>query len=142
MSIKEKEYAIKFRITDEQQERLEQIMKMTGKTFKQLIVEHIIEDDPKENQTIKTLKKMLDLEETYFDQFWKVDLTEENKLNIHFWKKGDLIITHKNNNVIITSINVEDKTMRAIKFPYKAGDVVLTFPIETFAEMSKEVLRT
>jgi hypothetical protein len=155
------------RLSVEESETLESIIKNTGKSFTDLVIQKIIEADS-DGQILDSINfestQIKDKLDNYFSEFlseykkdmedfgraiaknlykkfFELKLDEAMKKNIYTFEKGDLIRTSKNHLLIVTSIDTENKSLKLTLAPIISNAQIQTTRLEDIADSIVNVYR-
>jgi hypothetical protein len=131
--------AINIRLTISELKQLEAVLKRTGSTFTDLVVERIV--NYSKDEIFHKLSEVLGMEDTYRDLFYEVTVDAALRSNILVYKEGDLIRTERGNLLVVVEVLEADDSLRCYLFPYVAGDAIKTISLDANAKSFSNIFR-
>jgi hypothetical protein len=132
--------AINIRLTISELKQLEAVLRRTGGTFTDLVVERIV--NYSKDEIFHKLSEVLGIEDTYRDLFYEVAVDVALRSNILVYKEGDLIRTERGNLLVVMEVILEGKnSLRCYMFPYTEGDEIKTIPLDSNAKSFTNIYR-
>lgn len=131
--------AINIRLTISELKMLEAVLKRTGSTFTDLVVERIV--NYSKDEIFHKLSEVLGIEDTYRDLFYELTIDEELRSNIFAYREGDLIRTARGNILVVGEVLETDNSLRCYLFPYQMGDAIKTISLEADATSFRNIFR-
>jgi hypothetical protein len=130
---------INIRLTISELKQMEAVLKRTGSTFTDLVVERIV--NYSNDEIFQKLAEALGMEDTYRDLFYELTVDAELRSNILVYKEGDLIRTERGNLLVVGEVLKTDNSLRCYLFPYVAGDAIKTIYLDTNAKSFSNIFR-
>jgi hypothetical protein len=131
--------AVNIRLTISEIKQLETILKRTGKTFIDMVVERIV--NYSQDEIGQKLSEILNIEDIHRDLFYELEVEDELRFNIFAYMEGDLIRTEKGNILVVVEILKTDNSLRCYLFPYISNDTIKIISLEANARTFINIFR-
>lgn len=123
------------KLSKAEKRRIQTVLKRTGKTFTELVVERVIRYF--HDQTLLEVKRILKMENIYRSIFYELAIEDKFRSNVFVYKTGDVLKFEDGQFATVVKILETEKVLKICPFPFTLEDKTDLIFLENIANSFK-----